>query len=285
MKWQGGLVSNTSKTIGVIMPDILNPVFGEITTVIIETANDFDIFLCITNWDQDKEKQYLKTFKEKRVEGLIIKSTADTSETTTSRFNIPMVVFENWTKHHQFSSVSTDNFEGGYLAASHLIDYGYKNPVFLSGPAYSSSRKNRLDGFLKAYEDKNIVFNQDNVHVCDYNLQSRYKLSRQVLSGKTGIDSVFAGNDVIALGALNYLNEAEITPGKDMGIIGFDDITISGLPQIGLTTIQQPKYDIGRIITKLLLDEINNQKNNIIVVRQNILLKPNLIIRTTTCRH
>lgn len=88
----------------------------------------------------------------------------------------------------------------------------------------------------------------------------------------------------MALGTLKYLKENKLTPGKDIGVIGFDNIGIAGLSQINLTTIKQPKYSTGRILTKALLDEINTQHDGNRNSPQRILLQPELIIRDTTSK-
>ncbi len=98
------------------------------------------------------------------------------------------------------------------------------------------------------------------------------------------VDSIFAGNDVMAIGILQYLAEQQIIPGKDVGVIGFDNINLSHLPQIQLTTIKQPKRSIGRIMTRLLLEEIRNTSMDRTNFPQRILLEPELIPRASTSR-
>lgn len=86
----------------------------------------------------------------------------------------------------------------------------------------------------------------------------------------------------MALGVLKYLEERKIMPGRDVGVIGFDDIPFSALPQLGLTTIGQPKSSIGRILYENLLEEIKNREKNLPGISKKILLDPELIVRRTT---
>lgn len=281
-----GLVSSITKTIGVIMPDIINPLFGEITTAIIETANqnDYDVFLCISNWSAEKEEDYIHTIQQKQVDGLIIKSVSSSHSKLLEKASVPVVGYESWAANNEFTSVSTDNIKGGYIAAEYLLECGYTKTVILSGPANSSASLNRRRGFFKAYEERNLDFDESKIDTGEYNIESGYSSAKQIFSEHPDTDSIFTGNDVMALGVLHYLKDHNLKPGEDIGVIGFDNIQISRLPQIRLTTIKQPKHSIGRIMTKVLLDEIKNHNEGVQNYPQRILLEPELIIRDTTCK-
>ena len=118
-----GLVSNETKTLGILMPDILNPLFGEITTAIIETANEnnYDVFLCISNWSKVKEIDNIHTILQKQVDGIIFKSVNDESVQLLESTSTPVVGFETITKKNQFSVVTTDNVKGGYICCNRTL--------------------------------------------------------------------------------------------------------------------------------------------------------------------
>ena len=281
-----GLVSRSTKTIGVIIPDIINPLFGAITTGVIETANaaDYDVFLCISNWDSNKELDYIHAVQQKQVDGLIIKSVSDLNSKHLEEAHVPVVGYESWAMNNKFSSVSTDNIKGGYIAAKHLIECGYRRTAVISGPENSSASLFRRQGFMKAFEEHNLEYDSSKFCIGEYDIQSGYTFAEQIIKEHPDTDSIFTNNDVLALGALMYMEENGIRPGKDIGVIGFDNIAIAGMPQIQLTTVKQPKHSIGRIMVNLLLDEIKNEKDDIVHYPQRILMEPELIIRKTTCR-
>lgn len=281
-----GLVSNETKTIGILMPDIINPLFGEITTAVIETSDesDYDVFLSISNWNSDKEVDNIYTILEKQVDGIIAKVVGERSSKILEAANVPVIGYETWMMSHNFSSVSTDNNKGGYICANHLIDCGYKKTALLQGPIKSSAGLHRREGFYKAYKENSLVFDESLLYIGEYNMKSGYEMAKQLFKEHSDVDSVFTGNDVIALGVLQFIAEKGIKPGKDFGVVGFDNIAISHLPQIELTTIKQPKYSIGRIMTNLVLDEIKNQNNGKNSLPQRILLEPELIVRKTTAK-
>ncbi|HAK47218.1 MAG TPA: LacI family transcriptional regulator [Spirochaeta sp.] len=281
-----GLVSRTTRTLGVIIPDIINPLFGAITTGIIETANqnDYDVFLCISNWDRNKEIDYINAVQQKQVDGFIVKSVSDSNTILLDTAHVPVVGYESWAANNQFSSVSTDNIKGGYIAAKHLIDCGYRRSAIINGPENSSASINRRKGFIQAFIEHNLKIDDSKFCFGEYDIESGYILAEQLLREHKDIDSIFTNNDVMALGVLKYLEENGISPGKDIGVIGFDNIGIASMPQIQLTTVKQPKHSIGRIMVNLLLDEIKNNAENIQHYPQRILLEPELIIRKTTCK-
>jgi LacI family transcriptional regulator len=281
-----GLVSSVTKTIGVIMPDIVNPVFGEITTGIIETANeaDYNVFLCISNWSEKKELDNIYAIQQKQVDGVIIKNVQDANSRIFEQSKIPLVGFETWTASNTFSSVSTDNEKGGYIAAKHLIESGYRKTALLFGPVNSSASKHRYTGVCKAFSEAGRTFDPSLHYSGEYNLEYGYQMAVRLFAEHPDVDSIFAGNDVMAIGILQYLAEQQIIPGKDVGVVGFDNINLSHLPQIQLTTIKQPKRSIGRIMTRLLLEEIRNTSMDRTNFPQRILLEPELIARASTSR-
>ncbi len=281
-----GLALRSTNTIGVIIPEIINPIFGEIFTGIIETAEqmNFDVFLSISNWDEKRKGKNILTLQQKRVDGIIVDAFNSVNQKLLEETNIPIVVFESWSERHKFTTVNTNNRKGGYIAARHLIDCGYKKTVCLLGPSKLGTTQQRLLGVLQAFEEDEKAYDQSLIYYGEYNLNSGYKLAEKAFSEHSEMDSIFAGNDVMAFGIMEYLSKQKIVPGKDCGLIGFDNINFSGMNQFKLTTIKQPKYSLGRIMTKVLIDEILNQRNGASYYAQKIQLEPELIVRETTCK-
>ena len=281
-----GLVSRTMNTIGVIMPDIVNPVFGAITTGVIETAaeHNYDVFLCITNWSEKKEEDYIYTILEKQVDGIIIKGISEKNTRLLESSNIPAVGYESWDSSRSFSSVSTDNIKAGFLAGEHLYNYGYRKTAVLPGPANSSAAAARIQGFCSAFAEHNCTIDSSRIIYCDYNIESGFSGTADVLGKFPDTDSILAGNDVIALGILHYLEKNGIRAGKEIGVVGFDNIQFAALPQIELTTVKQQKHSIGRIMTTLLFEDIAGIKEGIENYPRRIFLEPELIIRKTTIK-
>ena len=277
-----GLVNKTSKTIGVIIPDINNPFFGEIVKGIIETANEehYEVFLCISEWDSVKERDYINTLSKKRVDGIILKPAIDHKKNIYEYIRSPIMFIEqSWKDEQSTHTVEVDNVKGGYMAVSHLLDYGYRNIGFLAGKKDSYSSALRMAGCEAALKKKALVINRDWIEHSDFNIEGGYEATKRLLHRTQGIDAIFAFNDILALGAMQALKELGCEIPGDIGVIGYDNITYSGLPQIQLSTINQPKYELGRMISRTLLNIIKGRE----ILEKKVVLSPTLIKRATTC--
>ncbi len=276
-----GLVNKVSKTIGVIIPEITNPFFSEIVKGIIEasTKENYDIFLCVSNWDADIEASYLKALKQKQVDGLIIKPARDQDVSIYEKIKMPYVILESWEKLDNACAISLDNEKGGYLAARHLIQCGYKNIVFLAGKEESLSSKQRKLGWKKALREAGVKENERNIMYTSFSIESGYEATKKLIEADGTIDGIFAVNDVVAMGALQYLSEKDIQVPERIGVIGFDNISYSKLPQIMLTTINQPVYEMGTMAFQSVVDMLKGKED---VKGKSFVFEPELIVRRTT---
>ncbi|NLY77425.1 MAG: LacI family transcriptional regulator [Tissierellia bacterium] len=277
-----GLVKKRTKTIGVVIPDIANSFFGEVTQGIIDTANEngYTILLCISNWDFDIEKKHLKTLLEKRVDGIILKPAKDdVDEKYFSKINVPFILLEGWQGDKSCSYVKVDNEKGGYMATKYLIERGYQNIAYAGGKKEAHSNLERVEGYIKALKEHGRKVERELIRHNDFTVSGGYKLAEELLNSHNKVDAIFAGNDVIALGILHYAATHGYKVPDQLGVIGFDDIFYAEFHQIQLTTIRQPKYLLGKNTLELLLQEIRDDEDR---VNKAMILEPKLIVRKTT---
>lgn len=282
-----GLVTQRTHTLGLVIPDIVNPFFPEIARGVEDVASDqgYTVFLCNTNWDQTKENLYLKALQEKRVDGIIITPSIDLVSANgidyayLNEINLPLVIFSGQSTTGGHSYIEIDNHRGGFIATKHLIEAGYKRIAFIGGRESSHSNSERLKGYRSALTSYGIAIDETLITNHDFYSESGYALMESLLKLPTPPDAVFTGNDIIALGVLECLQKKEIRIPEDFGVVGFDNIIFSGYPQIQLTTISQPQYLMGKLAAEILLNEINGLSTK--GVRKTI-LEPELIIRKTT---
>jgi len=137
---------------------------------------------------------------------------------------------------------------GGYLAAKHLLDCGYRNLAFVLGKEDYFASQRRLRGAVKALEKNGVTLNKELVIEGSFSIEGGRKAAKQLFESGHAIDGVFCLNDLIALGVLQYCNENNINVPDEVGVIGYDNISYAGLPQIQLTTIHQPKYELGKML-------------------------------------
>lgn len=282
-----GLVTQRTHTLGLVIPDIVNPFFPEIARGVEDVASEhgYTVFLCNTNWNMDKENVYLKALQEKRVDGIIIKPASDFDGFNTGDHSylediqLPVVIFSGQSNTGRHSYIEIDNLRGGFIATKHLIEAGYRRIAFIGGRKSSHSNSERLKGYQMALESYDMPLVDELIVNHDFYSESGFALMEELLKLPTPPDAVFTGNDIIALGVLECLQLHRIRVPEDFGVVGFDNIIFSGYPQIQLTTIAQPKYLMGKYAAEVLLNEINGVATR--GLRKTI-LEPELVIRKTT---
>lgn len=277
-----GLVKRSTNTIGLIIPDICNSFFGEVAEGVIEAANGkgYSIFVCITNYDIEIEKKYLQTLQEKRVDGIILKPSRDDRERNFKKeINTPFTILEGWPADTDYSFVEVDNKKGGYIGTKYLLERGYKNIAFAGGLRSSYSNTQRIKGYVSALKETGNTVDDDLILFSEFSVKGGQQLAEKLLTSGKKVDAIFAGNDLIALGVLNYAATNGYDIPNELGVIGFDDILYAELTQMQLTTIAQPKRALGKHTLEILLEEIKDEKERI---KKTITLEPKLIIRNTT---
>lgn len=282
-----GLVSKTSKTIGVVIPDINNPFFGEIVTGVTELAKEkgYNILLCVSDWNADQEKEEIDSLIERRVDGIIIKPSNDQKQDAYKNIDLPLVILENWSLSKNRIVVEVDNKLGGYIATKYLLECGYKKIGFLGGRTVSHSSGQRISGWKKALKEAEIPFEEDMIaYGGAFTVQGGYLAAENLFQNVPDIDAIFASNDVIALGALQCLSEKNIKVPEEIGVVGFDNIVYAELPQIRLTTIHQPKYELGQLAASTIIGQIEDAEGSKTKNKtsQKIVLEPKLVVRKTT---
>ena len=274
-----GLVKKYTNTIGLIIPDITNPFFPAIARGVEDEASKhgYTVFLCNTNWDHKREMDYLKTLQEKRVDGIIIQPT-ENNQRDVVHLNIPSVSISTQISKGSENYVGVDNEKGGFLATEHLIKMGYSRIAFIGGKV-AFTNEQRLDGYKRALKTFGFTIDESIISYGDFTTKSGFEQMHVLLRQSTPPDAVFAGNDLIALGVMNAVQEFGLNIPMDIGVIGFDNIYFAKLPQIQLTTIAQPIYEMGKIAFELLYANIKNKDKG---SQKKVVLEPELILRKTT---
>jgi LacI family transcriptional regulator len=278
-----GLVKKETQTLGLLIPDIINPFFAEVARWIEDTAieNGYTIFLCNTNWSLERESNYLNVLRQKQVDGILIAPASEKIEHLKK-------ILSQWSKNivaitrmniSNVTSVLIDNVQGARMAVEHLIGRGHRRIAFIGGLIDISANQERLQGYQEALAVNGIEPNRDYIVSGDFKRESGHQIMHKLLNLKERPDAVFAANDLLALGAIQAIREAGLTIPGDMAVSGFDDIEFAALPEIQLTTVSQPKYEMGKLALLTLINQIKNEEKT---VAKKIMLEPTLIVRKTT---
>jgi len=279
-----GLVTKKTKTIGLIIPDITNPFFPQLVRGAEDYANKLGYNIFLSNSDKSvmKEEKYLKAFVEKSVDGVILTSNISATDShfkLLKENNIPCVLMDRPVEYEDYEAgVFLDNIKGAYIATKFLLDHGHEKIVLIDGPLSVATSVNRLEGYKKAHNEKEIQVNTDLIVEGDYLINSGFKLINKLIDEGNTFTAVFAGNDMMAIGVIKALKSKNIRIPEDVEVIGFDNIEISEIIEPALSTISQPAYEMGVQGAKLLIKLIEGKK----LKNKNVIFEPELIIRGTT---
>lgn len=278
------LSKNITSTIGVIVPDITNPFFGEVIKGISEVAeeNNLNIILCDSNDDMDKELKSIKILREQRIRGLIISPTSVENDVNSeylkalNNLGIPVILVDGHLKYSNFSGVFVDNIKGSYDGVEVLIKKGHKDIAVITGRMNSKPAQDRLLGYEKALMMNNIKINEDFIMYGDYSLESGYNLTKELIHKEKKPSAIFVCNNLMTVGALKALGESNLSVPGDISLIAFDKIDVLDVLGVNLSHIKGPSTELGKIGMNLLVDSINNPEDNEI---KNITLTPDLILK------
>jgi LacI family transcriptional regulator len=274
------LRTQRSNTVGLIVPDVTNPFFAEMTVGIEERLDQAQHVVLLGNTAEtlNKQERLLAMMQEYRADGVLLCPATGTSAQTITRLRqgrLPFILFTRYVDGVEADYVGADNKRGAELATEHLIMLGHQRIAFVGGPANSSARHDRLQGYQNALARHGLPIDpalqltspttREGGHHCIRILQERAEPPTAVL----------CYNDIVAFGVMLGLQASGHTPGRDVAVIGFDDIAEAGLWQPALTTVAISPRQIGEEAARLLLERIAAPD----AAARQIILHPKLIVR------
>ncbi len=275
-----GLVTHRTHTIGLLISDIGNPFFIRAVRAVEDVANEngYNIILCNTDEDPRKEMQYLGVLVEKRVDGIILATTAESRQVVRDvrRERIPLVLFDRAWPGIAADTVTVDGMLGGRLATEHLLGLGHRRIAIIHGPSKRSTGSERLLGYLAALADAGIRAATELIREGDFKQDSGHRLAHELLGIAPRPTALFCTNNLMTVGALHALRELGLRIPRDLSLVGYDDMEWWTLTQPPLTTVGQPVYALGREAMRLLLERIGSRTGR---RPRHVVLKPELIAR------
>ena len=272
------LRASETKTLGVVVSDGSQAFFAKVIRGIQDTAyeNGYSIILCNTDQDYQKEKQAIELLVKMRVDGIMIAATTLLQENDVAfikKFDIPFVFL---IRHNEFTDIDyviNDDVQGSYMLMKYLIKVGNSEPIhFFDMPQFVPSSRTRLSGYKKALEEENIKFDENLVHNVKASVDAGYIAIRQLIEKKEKVSTVYCGCDTIAIGVMEFLVERGYKIPGEIRVAGYDDIDYAEYLRVPLTTVRQPKEQIGRWGTEIIIERLKNPENE----PQHIVLKRSL---------
>jgi LacI family transcriptional regulator len=271
-----------TNTLGLVLPDSANPFFAEISRSIEDEAfnKGYSVFLCNTELDTRRELFYVDVLSKKQVDGIIFVAAGDQADSLDflAREGMPVVMIDRNIPNVEVDAVLTDHQLGGFLATRHLLQLGHKLIACIAGPSSITPSAERITGYRNALEQVDIPYDEKLVIRGDYHSQSGMDITHSILQMDPRPTAIFALNDLMALGALRAAAEAGCSIPGDLAVVGYDDLELSQFTNPPLTTIAQPKKEIGLQAVSLLVERISQNNRP----PRRLVLPPELIVRRST---
>ncbi len=282
------LRNQNTKTIGVIIPEIVHHFFTTVITGIEKLANDkgYNVMICLSNESYEKEVLNLQMLANGVVDGIIASVSKETEEKDDYRHftelinnGIPLVMFDRVVDEINCSKVIADDKGGAILATQQLLKNGCKRIALLTTPDYVTVGKERREGYLKALNDYDVEVNPDLIIKIDDKLTIDDQLS-VLFEGGIAPDGIFAVNEIYAATVMKVARKYGYSIPEDIEVIGFTDGLISEFTTPSMTTVAQHGRTMGRKSCELLLDEIDSQDPE--YQYKTNLIKTDLTVRDST---
>jgi len=281
------LRSGASRAVGLVVIDAANPFFSDVARGVEDTVHEAGGVVLLGNsaGDDERERRYLELFDEQRVRGVLIAPTADDLPPLESlrRRGIPVVFLDRYPEGGDFSSVSVDDVAGGTLAVAHLLERGHRRIAFVGGPSTLRQVRDRRQGA------------QETAQACDGAILLTISTpALTTAAGRAAAEelvalpdaqrptAVFAANDLVALGVLAGLTAQGLRVPEDMAIVGYDDIEFAAGAAVPLSSVRQPRAELGRRGAELLFEEIRLREAGLPPTRRQVQFDCELVVRRSS---
>lgn len=273
-----------SKTIVAVVPDITNMFFFDIIRGIESVAhqNGYHVLLGNTANDINREIDYIELIKEKLADGVILLTARiPVQQIVEIVEELPVVLACEYIDGADVPMVTIDNISSARKAVNHLVSLGHRRIGFISGPLQVILSRDRLKGYHQGLHQHNLPIEESLIQEGDFTLESGYRMASRLLALTHPPTAIFAANDEMAIGAIQAIREKGYRVPDDIAVVGFDDIRLATLFDPPLTTVSQPKLEIGSKAAEVLIRILNNEP----LERRQIVLEDHLIIRESCGAH
>lgn len=280
-----GLKNNRSGVLGVVMQRIIDPFYAEVLDGIEDELETHGYCILIASCQRDciREKSIVRTMSERRVDGIIITSTAvsETQRLKLNQFGVPVVVIHNQVAKDTPNSVFHNDIEGGFQLTNHLIDLGHTKIGYVGNTEAERSSSDRLKGLQNALRAANLPLREEWV-VADHKglPQNGARAAGKLLRCPEKPTAVVCFNDLMAMGAMQQFIQAGYSVPRDVSFTGFDDIEMAAYVNPPLTTFRQPRYQLGQLAARMIVSIVENEDQT--VDCDPVKLTGSLIIRQST---
>ena len=274
------LRTDRTKTIGIIVDDLLSPFTPPIVRGIQDYLNENGFLSLIVNsdWDPDQEQAAIKTLLSRPVDGIIfVEYSHQTTSDVLERSNKPRVFVHRLFGSPIKNSVVPDDYYGASLASEHLIRLGHDRIGYINGPENWHTCRARLRGYQDTLASHNLLLDVSLIQPGDWEMDSGYAAAQHFLKQEDPPTAIFAANDSMALGAIYAIQDAWLRIPEDIAVVGYDNRNFTTTVRPRITTVSMPVIEMGGVAAELLLKQIAEGRKE----EEEIKVKGQLIIRET----
>ncbi len=279
------LTLRSTKTLGIVIPDLMHSFFVEIIAGLEKVANakGYGLLLCSSNEDARKERAELQMLRQRQVDAIVLASANAEGNTDLlqrlSALGIGIVMIDR--DDHadvRCDRVLTDDHEVGRLATAHLLSQGRRAIAHITGPPIVHAKR-RADGYMTALRDAGVKGRPEWVVRGGFMETDGHRSMKKLLALRPAIDAVFAANDPAAIGAMKAIWEAGLRVPEDIAVVGVGNIALSDLLRVPLTTVSWSRDEQGRRAAELILDRIGPHP---VTQPRRVIIPPQLVVRRSS---
>ena len=267
-----------TKTIGLLVTATNNPFFSEVMAGVEQYCqkNQYNLIIATTGGDAKRLQQNLQTLIHKQVDGVLLMCGDSRFQADMElEVSLPLVVMDWWFTELNADKILENSERGGYLATKSMVDAGHQKIGIITGNLRKSVAKNRLQGYKKALSEANIVLNPDWIVESHFDFEGGIVGAQKLLALLDRPTAIFCCSDTIAIGAYQAIQNQGLRIPQDISIMGYDDIELARYLFPSLSTISQPKAELGKLAVETLLQRIQEPNENY----RTLVLEPTCILR------
>jgi DNA-binding LacI/PurR family transcriptional regulator len=275
------LVTRKTQALGVVVTSIADPFNADLVDGIEEVANQrgYSVILATSQANPEREIAVVRSFGERRVDGILVASSRVGSLYLhmLEELKIPIVLVNNQHESEFAYSISVNNVDGAYRATRHLLDLGHRRIAYLGDKLGLHSDRERFAGWGKALTESDVPLDSELVVYGDGKLEGAYLAAEELLGRGEPLTAVVCYNDMSALGLLRAAEGRGIAVPDALSVTGFDDILFAALARPALTTVRQPRREMGRKAAEMLLEIFGGSP-----AEKAVVIRGELMVRSST---
>ncbi len=284
--YASSLRGRKSKNIGVVVPEVADSFFSLAINGIESVAKKkgYHVLICLTHESFENERTILKEFQGGRVDGVLLSVSRETTQCNhiddLIANGLPLVFFDRACDEVETAKITTDDFESGYQATTHLIEQKADRIAFLSISKSLSISNKRLEGYVKALQDHDLKVDPKLIIDCTNEADQNYLLIKKLLQQKNKPNGIVASVEKLTTPIYTACKDLAIKVPEELKIVCFSNLEIAAILNPSLTTITQPAFEMGKMAATLLFKALENR--NFSLVKEDVMIQSVLVKRDST---